>query len=147
MAKSRQNGLNSLLGVGVDCEGSARVEGTLRLDGTFRGELEVGETLIIGQTGSFSGKASAREVVIGGRFQGEVLGTEQVELQKGARLEGDVLTRSFVVEPGVFFEGNCRMEFTEADEERLRRAGGAGPTRDEDESENEPEPVVRSLSS
>ncbi|MBA3583755.1 MAG: polymer-forming cytoskeletal protein [Gemmatimonadetes bacterium] len=114
------NGLSSLLGTGVDCDGTARVEGTLRLDGSFRGNLEVGETLIIGQSGWFRGTACGRSVIIAGRFEGEVLGTEQVELQKGGRMEGDVLTRSFVIEPGVFFEGSCKMEFTEADEARLR---------------------------
>lgn len=123
--KETVNGLDSLLGAGVDCEGHARVEGTLRLDGTFRGSLEVGDTLIIGQTGSFNGTAVGREVVIAGRFEGEVLGTEQVELQKGAHLEGDVLTRSFVIEPGVHFSGSCRMEFGEADEARLRMSPGA----------------------
>jgi cytoskeletal protein CcmA (bactofilin family) len=114
------NGLDSLLGAGVDCQGTARIEGTLRLDGAFQGTMEVGDTLIIGQSGSFVGRARGRQVVIIGRFQGEVLGTEQVELQKGARMEGDVLTRSFVIEPGVWFQGNCRMEFTEADEARLK---------------------------
>ena len=113
-------GLNSLLGAGVDCQGTARVEGTLRLDGTFRGNLEVGDTLVIGQTGALEGKAYGREVIIAGRFKGEVMGTEQVELQKGARLEGDVITRSFVIEPGVYFAGNCKMEFTEADEAKLK---------------------------
>ncbi|HUP01872.1 MAG TPA: polymer-forming cytoskeletal protein [Gemmatimonadota bacterium] len=138
------NGLSSLLGTGVECEGTARVEGTLRLDGAFRGRLEVGETLIIGQAGSFSGTACGRSVVIGGRFKGEVLGTEQVELQKGARLEGDVLTRSFVIEPGVFFEGSCRMEFTQADEARLRVGSGErGP--EELVPETRDESVVRSL--
>lgn len=140
--KSTSNGLDSLLGVGVDCEGSASVEGTLRLDGTYRGHLAVGETLIIGSTGSFAGKAVAQEVVVAGSFEGEVLGTERVELQKGARLQGDVLTRSFVVEPGVHFEGNCRMEFSEADEERLRNAARTAPEADDGEDG----PVVRSLS-
>lgn len=139
--KHAGNGLDSLLGVGVDCEGSASVEGTLRLDGSYRGDLRVGETLIIGSTGSFAGRAIAREVVIAGTFRGEVLGTERVELQKGARLEGDVLARSFVVEPGVFFEGSCRMEFSEADEARLREAAEADSGDGEDDS-----PVVRSLS-
>lgn len=143
--KANQNGLNSLLGMGVDCHGTARVEGTLRLDGAFRGNLEVGESLIIGPTGAFEGTACAREVVIAGRFTGEVLGTDQVELQKGARLEGDVLTRSFVIEPGVYFEGNCRMEFTESDEARLRIADGTDEAGDPEEPEG-PGAVVRSLS-
>lgn len=147
MKKEGGNGLQSLLGQGVDCEGTARVEGTLRLDGVFRGNLEVGESLIIGHTGRFAGKALGRTVVIAGAFEGEVMGTDQVELQKGARLQGDVITRSLVIEPGVFFEGSCRMEFTEADEARLR-IGEAGKSvlgavgGDDDEQED----LVRSLS-
>lgn len=147
MKKEAGNGLQSLLGQGVDCEGTARVEGTLRLDGMFRGNLEVGESLIIGHTGRFAGKALGRTVVIAGAFEGEVMGTDQVELQKGARLQGDVITRSLVIEPGVYFEGSCRMEFTEADEARLR-IGEAGKSllgavgRGDDEQED----LVRSLS-
>ena len=114
------NGLDSLLGMGVDCQGTARVEGTLRLDGAFQGTLEVGDTLIIGQSGSFTGRARGRQVVVIGKFEGELIGTDRVELQKGARMDGDVLTRSFVIEPGVWFQGQCRMELTEADESLLR---------------------------
>lgn len=137
--EGHSNGLDSLLGAGVDCQGTARVEGTLRLDGAFHGTLEVGDTLIIGSSGSLTGRARARQVVISGRFEGEVLGTERVELQKGARLEGDVLTRSFVIEPGVWFQGNCRMELTEADEARLRVEPG-------EREEPADSAVVRSLS-
>jgi cytoskeletal protein CcmA (bactofilin family) len=145
MGKNAGNGLNSLLGAGVECEGRARVEGTLRLDGAFHGNLEVGDTLIIGATGAFRGSACGRQVMIAGRFEGEVLGTESVELQKGARIEGDVLTRSFVIEPGVWFQGSCRMEFSEADEARLRVAAGEKEPSKEPSEEPE-ERVVRSLS-
>ena len=132
------NGLDSLLGAGVDCQGDAKVEGTLRLDGAFHGTLEVGDTLIIGQGGSFRGRARGRQVVISGTFDGEVLGTERVELQKGARFQGDVLTRSFVIEPGVWFQGQCRMELTDADEARLRVEPETGREADA--------PLLRSLS-
>ena len=91
--EGHSNGLDSLLGAGVDCQGTARVEGTLRLDGAFQGTLEVGDTLIIGQSGSFTGRARGRQVVVIGKVEGEVIGTERVELQKGARMDGDVLTR------------------------------------------------------
>lgn len=140
MGRNAGNGLNSLLGAGVECEGVARVEGTLRLDGAFRGRLEVEDTLIIGSSGSFTGTACGRRVILGGRFEGEVLGTEIVELQKGARFQGDVLTRSFVIEPGVWFQGSCRMEFGEAEEARLRAAGRQPAERSAEAA------VVRSLS-
>ena len=64
-------------------------------------------------------------MVVIGKFEGELIGTERVELQKGARMDGDVLTRSFVIEPGVWFQGQCRMELTEADEALLRVEPGA----------------------
>jgi cytoskeletal protein CcmA (bactofilin family) len=147
MKRETGNGLQSLLGQGAECDGSARVEGTLRLDGSFEGRLEVGESLIIGHTGRFVGKAIGRTVVIAGSFEGEVMGTEQVELQKGARLHGDVLTRSLVIEPGVFFEGSCRMEFTDADEARLRvDAVRKGLPEEADEDDDEQGDMVRSLS-
>ena len=140
--KGTTNGLNSLLGAGVDCEGAARVDGTLRLDGAFRGSIEVGETLVIGHEGSFTGTACGKAIIIAGRFVGEVMGTEQVELQKGAHLEGDVLTRSFVIEPGVYFQGSCRMEYTEADEARLRAAASVRPQENGRKMET---PSLRSL--
>lgn len=146
MKKETGNGLQSLLGQGVECDGSARVQGTLRLDGSFEGRLEVGEALIIGHTGRFVGKAVGRTVVIAGSFEGEVMGTEQVELQKGARLHGDVLTRSLVIEPGVFFQGSCRMEFTDADEARLRLDVADRGFREEDDEDDEQGDLVRSLS-
>jgi cytoskeletal protein CcmA (bactofilin family) len=140
--EGHSNGLDSLLGAGVDCQGTARVEGTLRLDGAFQGTLEVGDTLIIGQSGSFTGRARGRQVIISGRFEGEVLGTEQVELQRGARVDGDILTRSFVIEPGVWFQGQCRMDLTEADEARLQME----PTPEEASEQRRGEgTVVRSL--
>jgi cytoskeletal protein CcmA (bactofilin family) len=108
------------------------------LDGAFQGTLEVGDTLIIGQGGSFKGRARGRQVVIGGTFEGEVLGTERVELQKGARVEGDILTRAFVIEPGVWFQGQCRMDLTDADEARLRVEAGA--------EADQGAPLLRSLS-
>ena len=138
--EGQSNGLDSLLGAGVDCQGTARVAGTLRLDGAFQGTLEVGDTLIIGQSGSFTGRARGRQVVVIGKFEGEAIGTERVELQKGARMDGDVLTRSFVIEPGVWFQGQCRMELTEADEALLRvEPGSAGDGRNDGA-------MVRSLS-
>ena len=146
MKKETGNGLQSLLGQGVECDGSARVQGTLRLDGSFEGRLEVGEAFIIGHTGRFVGKAVGRTVVIAGSFEGEVMGTEQVELQKGARLHGDVLTRSLVIEPGVFFQGSCRMEFTDADEARLRLDVADRGFREEDDEDDEQGDLVRSLS-
>jgi cytoskeletal protein CcmA (bactofilin family) len=108
--KGRANGgINSLLGQGSRFEGTAKVEGTARVDGLWEGSLEVSDTLVVGKTGELTGDVRARHVVVSGRVVGTITATECVELQRGCRLEGDVRTRTFVVEDGVFFEGSCRM--------------------------------------
>ncbi len=115
------SGMQSVLGEGSRFEGTARVGGMLRVDGSWEGSLEVGETLVVGKTGVVSGDVRARSVVVCGRVNGTITATESVELQKGCRLEGDIHTRTFVVEEGVFFQGNCRMseEGTTPDSENV----------------------------
>jgi cytoskeletal protein CcmA (bactofilin family) len=101
--------MQSVLGEGSRFEGTARVAGLLRVDGTWEGSLDVGDTLVIGKTGEVAGDIRAKNVVVCGRVHGTITAAESVELQKGCRVEGDIHTRTFVVEEGVFFQGNCRM--------------------------------------
>lgn len=108
--REHSDGPHSLLGQDSRWQGSAQVQGTLRVDGAFEGTLEVSKTLVIGKSGNLSGEIRARDVVVGGRVQGTIMATESVELQKGCHFEGDLRTRTFVVEAGVFFQGNCRMQ-------------------------------------
>jgi cytoskeletal protein CcmA (bactofilin family) len=103
------SGMQSVLAEGSRFEGTARVAGMLRVDGSWEGSLDVGETLVVGKTGVVSGDVRAKSVVVCGRVNGTITAAESVELQKGCRLEGDVQTRTFVVEEGVFFQGSCRM--------------------------------------
>jgi cytoskeletal protein CcmA (bactofilin family) len=110
MSRQQSSGVSSLLGQGSRWEGAVRVVGTLRLDGSCEGTLDVGGMLVIGKTGEFAGEIRARDVVVCGRVRGTILATETVELQKGCHFEGDVHTRTFVVEAGVFFQGTCSME-------------------------------------
>jgi cytoskeletal protein CcmA (bactofilin family) len=101
--------MQSVLGEGSRFDGTGRVAGMLRVDGSWEGALDVAETLVVGKTGVVSGDVRARNVVVCGRVIGTITATESVELQKGCRLEGDIQTRTFVVEEGVFFQGHCRM--------------------------------------
>lgn len=108
--QSSSGGMNSLLGVGSRYEGTGHVEGTLRVDGLYQGGLDIDEVLVIGKTGEFVGDIRARDVVVSGRLRGTVQATGTVEFQRGCHFEGEVRTRTLVVEEGVFFQGNCRMD-------------------------------------
>lgn len=101
--------MDSILGSGSTCKGSLSVEGGLRVDGSVDGEVRVSGTLTIGREGLISGDVTVNQAIVGGTIQGTVRAEQQLELQSGSRLEGDIFTRSLVIEDGVFFEGSCKM--------------------------------------
>ncbi len=101
--------MDSILGSGSTCRGSLKVEGGLRIDGTVDGEVIVSGTLTVGREGLISGDVTVNQAIVGGTIQGTVRAEQQLELQSGSRLEGDIFTRSLVIEDGVFFEGSCKM--------------------------------------
>ncbi|HEY7461546.1 MAG TPA: polymer-forming cytoskeletal protein [Gemmatimonadota bacterium] len=109
MKHNSNSGMQSVLGEGSRVEGTSRIAGMLRVDGAWDGSIDVGETLVVGKTGAVSGDIRAKNVIVCGRVQGSISASDSVELQKGCRLEGDIHTRTFVVEEGVFFQGHCRM--------------------------------------
>jgi cytoskeletal protein CcmA (bactofilin family) len=143
MGKAPSNGINSLLGEGSSYEGTARVAGAVRVDGHWKGAVEVADTFVVGRTGVFDGQVHARDVIVCGRLLGKINATGSVELQKGCRFEGDVETPIFVVEEGVFFQGNCRMppEVAEAAEassvDRTSEGFGRTPARTDLEVDEE----------
>lgn len=110
MSKSELTGtMDSILGAGSMCKGTIKVDGGLRIDGTIDGEVIVSGTLTVGREGLITGNVTASQAVIGGKIQGTVKAEQQLELQSGSILEGDIFTRSLVIEDGVFFEGSCKM--------------------------------------
>lgn len=101
--------MDSILGSGSLCKGTIKVDGGLRVDGTVDGEVIVSGTLTIGREGVIIGNITVNQAVVGGKVKGTVKAEQQLELQSGSRLEGDIFTRSLVIEDGVFFEGSCKM--------------------------------------
>ncbi|MBN2586519.1 MAG: polymer-forming cytoskeletal protein [Candidatus Fermentibacteraceae bacterium] len=101
--------MDSILGSGSFCKGSVKVDGGLRVDGTVDGEVVVSGTLTVGREGVITGDVTVNQAVVGGKIQGTVRAEQQLELHSGSRVEGDIFTRSLVIEDGVFFEGSCKM--------------------------------------
>lgn len=101
--------INTVIGEGTFLAGTLRVEGSVLVHGDFEGTLSASESVIVGKTGNVRAGVSSRETIVAGRVRGKIVAKDRVELQTGARLEGDVLAKSFMIEEGVFFQGNCSM--------------------------------------
>lgn len=105
--------INSIIGEGSELKGEFKIKGTLRIDGVFAGEIHTDGKIIISQTGHVKTDLKGGIIVIGGTVEGNVYATKQVTLLKTARLMGDIITPSLVVEEGVVFEGNCIINKSE----------------------------------
>jgi len=103
------NAINSIIGAGSSVTGVVNIQGGLRVDGFVDGEVTVSSTLTVGHEGRIKGEISVAQAVIGGTINGTIRAENQLELQNGSRVEGDIYTRSLVIEEGVFFQGHCSM--------------------------------------
>jgi cytoskeletal protein CcmA (bactofilin family) len=111
-----QGELNALLGKGSSFEGKLLFEGSVRIDGKFTGEIISTDTLIIGEGADVKGEIAVGTLVIVGDYNGNAKASKAVELRAPAKVRGTLTTASIVIERGVFFDGNCKMD-----------TSGAGP--------------------
>src|SRR5258708_4818705 len=83
----------------------------LYLDGEVEGSIELrGHSLAIGPHGRVHANVHARDVVVHGKVEGNLRGTERVELKKSAILVGDIFTQRIVIEEGAFFKGGIDIQ-------------------------------------
>jgi len=105
---SRSSDLTAFIDEGSEIEGKYTFHGTVMLNGKFSGEINTGDSLIIGEKGIVNATVRAGVVLISGEVIGNVFATERVELRGTARVYGDVEAPVIVVEEGVLFEGRCK---------------------------------------
>jgi len=120
--------INTVIGEGTSLTGTLRVEGSILVHGEFEGTLTATESAIVGKTGNVRAGINARDILVAGKVRGKLVAKDRVELQTGARLEGDVLAKSFMIEEGVFFQGNCSMGDEVVLEEAPSGHGSGGPS-------------------
>ncbi|MDY6839195.1 MAG: polymer-forming cytoskeletal protein [Thermodesulfobacteriota bacterium] len=116
MMKDKKAGL-SIIDKGCKVKGTAHVEGKLIVIGTLEGTLE-GDTVVTAQGSHVMADVKVREMVIGGKFEGDVTAYENVRLLKTGEFTGKVFCRNIDVEPGGQLNGSVKI--LEADDETLR---------------------------
>ncbi|MEO0067745.1 MAG: polymer-forming cytoskeletal protein [candidate division WOR-3 bacterium] len=110
MSKDKSIGkLDTIIGSETIIKGDLRVNGGLRLDGKVEGRLDIGDVFLSGVRSFLQGDVTCRGAVIAGRIEGNIFAKESVELQTGAQVIGNITCRNLVIQPGCFFEGNCKM--------------------------------------
>lgn len=102
--------------------GDIDTDGSVRVDGRVDGQTHRVGSLTVGPRGSVTGSIEADTVVIAGTVQGNIQATGRVEIDRGARVYGDVRARALLMRDGASINGKFLIE-----------AAGEGDRRTSDE--------------
>ncbi|HET9554678.1 MAG TPA: polymer-forming cytoskeletal protein [Anaeromyxobacteraceae bacterium] len=105
--------LNALLGRGSEFEGKLTFEGTVRIDGKFTGTIVTNDVLVVGEGAKISAEITCGTIIVHGEITGNVKAKATVELHHPARMKGNIETPVLMIEKGVVFEGQTKMEGVE----------------------------------
>ena len=100
----------SVIAQGMRIVGDVECVGVLKIEGIIEGSVRGARQVLLGRQGEVRGDLQAREVVVGGKVDGTVVGLERVEIQGTAIVSGDVHTKSIVVLEGGRINGALRMD-------------------------------------
>lgn len=129
--------MNTIIGKDTVITGTVDVKGGLRVDGTAKGKVICDESITIGPTGVVESEIEAGTIIIAGRLVGNINAAEKVELQAKCEVEGDIHTKSLVIEQGAVFCGACNMKGSQPDLGFLaRERRETVPSMDSEDDEN-----------
>lgn len=102
--------IKAFLGPGSHFEGKLQFHEIVRIDGTFRGEVSSKDTLIVGETADLQAEVEVGNLILSGRFRGNVKASGRVELRAPAQVDGSIEAPALVVEEGVLLNGTIVMK-------------------------------------
>jgi cytoskeletal protein CcmA (bactofilin family) len=104
--------MNTIVGKDTVITGTVDVKGELRVDGTVKGKIISSSCVTVGATGLVEAEVESNSAVIAGHMVGNVHAQEKIELQAKCEMDGDLKTKSLVIEQGAVFCGACNMKDT-----------------------------------
>ena len=99
------------IGKSVVIKGELSGSEDLYLDGEVEGSIDLKQNSVtIGPNGRVKAKVSAKSVILEGKVDGNVFGSERVEVRGSAVVNGDIVTKRIVIAEGAFFKGSVTQE-------------------------------------
>ena len=117
MANEKQGGmLFNALTAGSKIVGTVFADTDYRIDGLIEGDLQCNGKVVIGEEGKVKGTIVCQNAEILGTLLGKMNCKQQLSLRATSKVEGEVITKILIVEPGAVFNGSCSMSNKQAQE-------------------------------
>ena len=96
----------TIIGEGTRIESSLLTsQRSVRINGYYKGIIDIDSSLVLGDTGIIIGDVTAKYFLVAGEITGNVTCSSQVHLASTARVFGDVVAASMVVDDGAKVSG------------------------------------------
>ncbi|MCD6181781.1 MAG: polymer-forming cytoskeletal protein [Candidatus Cloacimonetes bacterium] len=109
MSRNRRIELSTIIGTGSEVVGALKINGGVRIDGRIEGTVESNGIVAIGPSGIAEADITAHECIVSGRVTGVIRVKEGVELERSARVTGDIFAKIIKVHTGAIFNGKTSM--------------------------------------
>jgi cytoskeletal protein CcmA (bactofilin family) len=100
----------TIVGQGAKLEGNVVSAGSLRIDGQVKGQISADGDVMLSPQSQVEADIRAQNVSVAGRFKGNIVVKARTEIAKGGRVEGNITSKTLVVEEGAVFQGQSIME-------------------------------------
>jgi cytoskeletal protein CcmA (bactofilin family) len=101
--------------------GKLQFQGDLEIDGTFSGAVSTNDGLVVGEHAVINAEITCGSVIVKGDVTGNITARDQVALESGARVKGDITSPSLSVAKGATFDGTSQMGTTASRKRPNRR--------------------------
>jgi len=104
------NGEVTIVGVGARLEGNVVSAGHLRIDGQVKGQINAEGDVTLSPQSQVEADIRAQNVSVAGRFKGNLIVKDKAHLARGGRVDGNITSKTLVIEEGGIFHGQSIME-------------------------------------
>jgi cytoskeletal protein CcmA (bactofilin family) len=104
------NGEVTIVGAGARLEGNVVSAGSLRIDGQVKGQINADGDVTLSPQSQVDADIRAQNVSVAGKFKGNVIVKGKAHLARGGRIDGNITSKTLVVEEGGIFHGQSIMD-------------------------------------
>lgn len=101
----------AVIGRSIRIDGDLTGDEDLRIEGDVKGTVQLkNNTLTIGGEGKISANVYAKSVTVEGLMEGDIFGSECVNIRKNATVDGNITAPRVSLEDGAKFKGSIEMD-------------------------------------
>jgi cytoskeletal protein CcmA (bactofilin family) len=104
------NGEVTIVGATAKLEGNVVSAGSLRIDGQVKGQINADGDVTLSPQSQVEADIRAQNVSVAGRFKGNIAVKGKAHLARGGRIDGNITSKTLVVEEGGIFHGQSLMD-------------------------------------